>query len=64
LNTWGPGPYYARIAVRDLDVKAGDLTSRGTGFTVRDATSAVGRRVVADPKDLGGAAIEFVEWDR
>jgi hypothetical protein len=62
-NTWGPGPYYARIAVRDLDRKADDLASRGTRFTVREATSAVTRRVAVDPNDLGGAVIEFVEWE-
>ena len=61
LNTWGPGPYYIRIAVVGLDAKAEDLRERGTRFRELTATSAVGRRLQIDPNDLDGALVEFVE---
>ena len=63
LNVWGPGPYYARIAVHGLDAKADDLANRGTGFAIGEETSACARRVVVDADYVGGAEIEFVEWE-
>ena len=32
LNSWGPGPYYIRIAVNGLAAKAEDLRARGVPF--------------------------------
>jgi hypothetical protein len=34
LHNWGPGPYYTRISVHDLEAKADDLRSRGTAYTL------------------------------
>lgn len=62
LNTWGPGPYCARIAVQGLDDKAADLDARGTRYEVVDETSACPRRLAVHPGDVGGAVIQFVEW--
>jgi hypothetical protein len=65
LHNWGPGPFYARIAVKGLDAKAEDLRSRGTRFTIEhDCESAGGGRVLhVDPQDLEGAVFEFVEHE-
>jgi hypothetical protein len=65
LNTWGPGPYYARIAVNGLDAKAADLESRGTRFSwLPDSAAAGGRRIQVAADDLDGTLIEFVEYAR
>lgn len=62
LHTWGPGPYAIRIAVNGLEAKADDLEARGTGFSWRPESPAVGnRRIVVDPVALDGVLIEFVE---
>ena len=61
LNTWGPGPYYIRIAVNGLEAKAEDLVQRGTRFTRVPESSVAGPRLQVDPDDLGGALVEFVE---
>ena len=65
LHNWGPGPYYARIAVNGLDAKAEDLRSRGTRFDIEaDCESAGGARVLrVNPQDLEGAIFEFVEHE-
>jgi hypothetical protein len=63
LATWGPGPYYTRIAVNGLDAKAEDLESRGTRFVWMPESETVGgRRIQVDPTELDGKLIEFVEW--
>jgi hypothetical protein len=63
LHTWGPGPYYVRIAVNGLDAKAEDLQNRGTRFDwIAESDSAGGRRIQVDPAELDGTLIEFVEW--
>lgn len=61
LNTWGPGPYYMRIAVVGLDAKAQDLTERGTRYHDLPATADLPRRLQVLPEDIDGALIEFVE---
>jgi hypothetical protein len=62
LNTWGPGPYTIRIAVNGLDAKANDLEARGTAYSWRPESAAVGsRRLVVDPATIDGALVEFVE---
>ena len=61
LNTWGPGPYYMRIAVVGLDAKALDLTERGTRYLDVEATADLQRRVQVVPDDIDGALVEFVE---
>ena len=46
----------------NLNAKAEDLERRGTAFTWRDGTSAVGeRRIQVDPSELEGQLVEFVE---
>jgi hypothetical protein len=63
LNTWGPGPYYVRIAVNGLDAKAHDLEARGTRHALVDDNSAPGgRRLRVDPRDVDGIVIDFVDW--
>lgn len=63
LATWGPGPYYIRIAVNGLDAKAADLEARQTRFTRIDDSEAVGGSYLQiDPNDLDGTHIEFVEY--
>lgn len=64
LHVWGPGPYYARIAVDGLDAKADDLADRGVRFEIREETSAVARRICVNADDLEGAVIEFVDRER
>lgn len=62
LHNWGPGPYYARISVNDLEAKAEDLASRGVRFERRPETEAAGGpRLVVDPAELDGALFEFVQ---
>jgi hypothetical protein len=63
LHTWGPGPYYIRIAVNGLDAKAEDLEARGTRYRwIPDSDTVGGRRIQVDPRELDGTLIEFVEW--
>ncbi|CAG9165867.1 VOC family protein [Cupriavidus pinatubonensis] len=63
LHTWGPGPYYIRIAVNGLAAKAEDLTARGTRFTWIDESEAVGGKpmIRVDPADVRGQLFEFHE---
>jgi hypothetical protein len=63
LNSWGPGPYYIRIAVNGLAAKAEDLRRRGTRFTWIDECEAVGGKplIRVEPADLKGQLVEFEE---
>ena len=62
LHNWGPGPYYIRIAVKDLAAKAEDLKSRGTRFTWSAESEAVGGALIQiDPASLDGQVFEFEE---
>jgi len=63
LHNWGPGPYYIRIAVKDLAAKAEDLKSRGTKFTWVEESEAVGggALIQVDPSSLNGQVFEFEE---
>jgi hypothetical protein len=63
LHNWGPGPYYIRIAVKDLAAKAEDLKSRGTRFTWVPESQAVcgGALIQVDPSCLDGQVFEFEE---
>lgn len=63
LNNWGPGLYYIRIAVNDLQAKAEDLKARGTRFTWVAESDAVGGRslIKIDPRDMRGQVFEFEE---
>ena len=64
LNSWGPGPYYIRIAVTGLQAKADDLKARGTRFTWIDECEAVGGKslIRVDPADVRGQLFEFEEY--
>lgn len=61
LNNWGPGLYYIRIAVNDLQAKAADLKARGTPFTWVLESEAVGGRplIKIDPSAVRGQVFEF-----
>ncbi|MRV70537.1 lactoylglutathione lyase [Duganella sp. FT92W] len=61
VNNWGPGPYYIRIGVNDLNAKAEDLRARGTAFTWIEESEAVGGRslIKVDPAQLRGQLFEF-----
>lgn len=61
LNSWGPGPYYIRIAVNGLAAKAEDLKARGTKFTWIEESEAVGGKslIRVDPSELRGQLFEF-----
>lgn len=63
LNNWGPGLYYIRIGVNNLDAKADDLRSRGVSFTLVDGVEAVGGKslIKVDPSELRGQMFEFEE---
>jgi hypothetical protein len=63
LHNWGPGPYYIRIAVKDLSAKAEDLKARDTRFTWMPECEAVGGRplIRVDPTCLDGQIFEFEE---
>ncbi len=65
LHSWGPGPYYTRIAVHDLAAKAEDLRERGTKFTLHPECDAVGGRALlrVDMDELQGHLFEFVEYE-
>ncbi len=64
LNSWGPGPYYIRIAVNGLAAKAEDLKARGTRFTWIEESEAVdGKPLIRiDPTELRGQLFEFEEY--
>lgn len=61
LNSWGPGPYYIRIAVNGLAAKAEDLKARGTKFMWIEESEAVGGKplIRVDPSELRGQLFEF-----
>jgi hypothetical protein len=61
LNSWGPGPYYIRVAVNGLAAKAEDLKARGTRFTWIDESEAIGGKplIRVDPAELRGQLFEF-----
>jgi hypothetical protein len=63
VNTWGPGPYYIRIAVNGLAAKAEDLHARGTLFNwIEDSEAAGGKPLIrVDPAQLNGQLFEFEE---
>ena len=63
LNSWGPGPYYIRIAVNGLAAKAEDLRARGTGFDWIEESEAVGGKplIRVHMADLQGQLFEFEE---
>ncbi len=64
LNSWGPGPYYIRIAVNGLKAKAEDLTARGVRFQWIEESEAVdGKSLIrVDPAELRGQLFEFEEF--
>jgi hypothetical protein len=61
LNNWGPGPYYFRISVMDLDAKADDLRRRGVGITLEPECDEVGGAPVVhvDPSSVDGLVVQF-----
>ncbi len=63
LNSWGPGPWYIRIAVKGLAAKAEDLKARGTRFQWIEDCDAVGGKplIRVEPEDLRGQLVEFEE---
>lgn len=63
LNNWGPGLYYIRIGVNNLDAKAEKLRSKGVDFTIVENCQAVGgkRLIKIDPSELRGQMFEFEE---
>lgn len=62
LGTWGPGPFYTRIAVNGLAAKAADLDERQTGYTWHDGGPAVGGPYLqVNQTDLDGTLVEFVD---
>ncbi len=62
LATWGPGPFYTRIAVNGLAAKAADLDARSTRCTLVEESPAVGGAYLrVDSADLDGTIVEFVE---
>lgn len=63
LNSWGPGPYYIRIAVHGLAAKAEDLKARGVKFAWLDECESVdGKPLIrVDPAELRGQLFEFEE---
>lgn len=64
LNSWGPGPWYTRIAVNDLQAKAEDLRVRGTQFSWIDESEAIeGKPLIrVDPGQMRGQLIEFEDY--
>jgi hypothetical protein len=64
VNNWGPGPYFVRIAVNGLQVKAEELKSRGVRFDWIDECEAVGGRslIRIHPSELDGQLFEFEEF--
>jgi hypothetical protein len=63
LATWGPGPFYTRIAVNGLAAKAADLDARQTRYTrVEDSAAVGGAYLQVDAKSLDGTLVEFVEF--
>lgn len=64
VNTWGPGPYYIRIAVAGLEAKAEALRAQGVRFEQVESSEAVGGRPLLriDPAELRGQHVEFEEY--
>lgn len=64
LHSWGPGPWYIRIAVNDLRARAADLEARSTPFTwIESSASTSGRSLIrVDPACLDGQWFEFEEY--
>ena len=63
LNNWGPGLYYIRIGVNNLEAKAEDLRKRDVSFSIVDSSEAVGGKSLlkVDPSELRGQMFEFEE---
>lgn len=63
LNNWGPGLYYIRIGVNNLEAKAEDLRKRGVEFSMVENSEAVGggSLLQVDPSELRGQMVEFEE---
>ncbi|NKI16492.1 lactoylglutathione lyase [Spongiibacter sp. KMU-166] len=63
LNNWGPGLYYIRISVNNLEAKAEDLRARNVTFSWIESSESVGGKPLlrVDPAELRGQLIEFEE---
>jgi len=62
LARYGPGPFYIRLSVHDLDARAELLRQAGVRFEMSDyLASAAGRVLTVDPSAAGGGLFEFVE---
>ena len=63
LNNWGPGLYYIRISVVNLEAKAEMLREKGVNFEWIESSEAVdGRPLIrVDPAELKGQLFEFEE---
>lgn len=63
LNNWGPGLYYIRIGVNNLEAKAEDLRARGVNFSIVEDCEAIGGKSLlkVDPGELRGQMFEFEE---
>jgi|TARA_R110001583_G_scaffold187287_1_gene348522 hypothetical protein len=63
LNNWGPGLYYIRVSVNNLQAKAEDLRARNVAFTWIEESEAVGGKslIRVDPSELRGQLFEFEE---
>lgn len=61
LNNWGPGPYYIRLGVFDLEAKAEQLRARGVRFEWLASSDAVeGRPLIRiDPAEFEGQLFEL-----
>ncbi|OYU97828.1 MAG: lactoylglutathione lyase [Burkholderiales bacterium PBB5] len=61
VNSWGPGPWYIRIAVNGLEAKAEDLTARGVRHHWIPESEAVGGKplIRVEPDELRGQWVEF-----
>ena len=63
LATWGPGPYFTRIAVHGLEARREILEAHGTRTLDMPVSRVVeGGRFLAHPDDLAGMRFEFVEF--
>ncbi len=61
LNNWGPGLYYVRLGVFDLEAKAEQLREKGVGFSWDAQSDEVeGRPLIRiDPAELDGQLFEM-----
>ncbi|MFN3725950.1 MAG: hypothetical protein ACK4SZ_06560 [Allosphingosinicella sp.] len=61
LNSWGPGLYYVRLGVFNLEAKADQLRQKGVRFTWDAASDEVeGRPLIRiDPAELDGQLFEL-----